>query len=61
MGVRIRFEIRLPKAYIQNFDSQDGTFSEIDLKFDELEKNLSEIGFFGKLCDLNSTKTDHFR
>ena len=34
VGVRIRFGIRLPNAYIQNLDSKNGTFSEIDLKFD---------------------------
>ena len=61
VGVRIRFGIRLPNAYIQKFDSKNGTLSEIDLKFDELEKNLSKLDFFGKLCHFTSTEIDHFR
>ena len=59
--VRIRFGIRLPNVYIQKFHSKNGTFSEIDLKFDELGKNLSKFDFFGKLCHFISTKIDHFR
>ena len=45
VGVRIRFEIRLPNAYIQKFDSESGKFSEIDLKFDELEKIYQSLTF----------------
>ena len=45
MGVLIRFGIRLPNAYIQKFDSKNGTFSEIDLKFDELEKIYQSLTF----------------
>ena len=61
LGVRIRFGIRLPNAYLQNFDSKNGTFSEIDLKFDELEKICQSLTFFGKLCHFISTKIDRFR
>ena len=45
MGVLIRFGIRLPNVYIQKFDSKNGTFSEIDLKFDELEKIYQSLTF----------------
>ena len=45
VGVLIRFVIRLPNAYIQQFDSKNGTFSEIDLKFDELEKIYRSLTF----------------
>ena len=45
VGVLIRFGIRLPNAYIQKFDSKNGTFSEIDLKFDELEKIYRSLTF----------------
>ena len=61
VGVRIRFGIRLPNAYIQKLDSKNETFSEIDLKFDELEKIYQSLTFFGKLCHFISTKIDHFR
>ena len=45
VGVLIRFGIRLPNAFIQKFDSNNGTFSEIDLKFDELEKIYQSLTF----------------
>ena len=38
-------EFVLPNAYIQKFDSKNGTFSEIDLKFDELEKIYQSLTF----------------
>ena len=37
-GVRVLFGIRLPEIYIQNFSSNFGTFSEIDLRFNEMER-----------------------
>ena len=36
-------------------------FSEIELKFDEVEKNYQSLTFFGKLCNLIPTKIDQFR
>ena len=48
VGVRIRFGIRLPNAYIQKFDSKNGTFFEIDLKFDESEKTYQSLTFLVK-------------
>ena len=45
VGLRIRFGIRLPSAYIQKFDSKIGMFSEIDLTFDELEKIYQSLTF----------------
>ena len=45
VGVLIRFGIRLPNAYIQKFDSKNGTFSEIDLKLDEFEKIYQSLTF----------------
>ena len=45
VGVLIRFGIRLPNAYIQKFDSKNGTFSEIDLKLHELEKIYQSLTF----------------
>ena len=35
-GVKVRFGIRLFNIYIQKFSSKFGTFSEIDLRFNEI-------------------------
>ena len=48
VGVLIRFGIRLPNAYIRKFDYKIETFSEIDLKFDELEKIYQSLTFLVK-------------
>ena len=45
VGLLIRFGIRLRNAYIQKFDFKNGTFSEIDLKLDELEKIYQSFEF----------------
>ena len=45
VGVRIRFKIRLPSAYIQKFDSKIEKFSKIDLNFGELEKIFQSLTF----------------
>ena len=37
-GVRVRLGIRLPNTYIQKFSSKFGIFSEIDLRFNEMER-----------------------
>ena len=38
VGVRIKFGVRLPNAYIQKFESKNRTYSENNKKFEELEK-----------------------
>ena len=44
-GVRLRFGIRLPNIYIQKFSSKFGTFSEIDLRFNEMERIYQSLTF----------------
>ena len=44
-GVKIRFGIRLPNIYIQNFCSKNGILSEIDLKFNEVEQIYQSLTF----------------
>ena len=45
LRVAIRFRIRLRNANIQKFDSENGTFSGIDLKFDEMVKIYQDLTF----------------
>ena len=44
-GVRVRFGIRLPNIYTQKISSKFGTFSEIDLRFDEMERIYQSLTF----------------
>ena len=44
-GVKIRFGIWLPNIYKQKFCFKYGTFSEIDLKFNEVEQIYQSLTF----------------
>ena len=44
-GVKVRFVIRFPNIYIQKFSSKFGTFSEIDLRFNEMERIYQSLTF----------------
>ena len=43
--VGVRFEIRLPVIYIQKISSKLGTFSEIDFRFNEMERICQNLTF----------------
>ena len=44
-GLRVRFGKRLPDIYIQKFSSKFGKFSEIDLRFNEMERIYQSLTF----------------
>ena len=44
-GVRVRFGIRLPNIFIQKLSSEFVTFSEIDLRFNEMERIYQNLTF----------------
>ena len=43
--VRVRFGLRLPNIYIQKLSSKFGTFSEINLRFNEMERIYQSLTF----------------
>ena len=44
-GIRIQLGIRLPNNYILKFSSKFGEFSEIDLRFNEMERIYQSLTF----------------
>ena len=48
----VRFGIRLPNIYIQKFSSKFGTFSEIDLRFNEMERIYQKLTFLVNYVNL---------
>ena len=44
-GLRVRFGIRLPNIYVQKFSSKFGNFSEIVLRFNEMERIYQSLTF----------------
>ena len=44
-GVRVRFGIRLPNIYIKKFSSKFKKFSEVDLRFNEMERIYHSLNF----------------
>ena len=42
-GVRVRLGIRLPNIYTQKFSSKFGEFSEIDLRFNQMERSYQSL------------------
>ena len=45
-GVGVRFGIRLPNIYIQKLSSKCGTISEIDLRFNDMERIYQRLTFW---------------